>query len=189
METFDSLPLVAVVNQSYILMHGGISPSFKSIEAVNALNRFTEIPVEGLICDIVWSDPMEDDEAVKKDFTDNSERACSYKYGLEPVKKILDDNDYTLLIRAHQVQVQGYRMHYWETPQVLPSVITLFSAPNYCDVYKNKGAVIKLEVTYHNALICDKGRELQHKELRGSGSSIPFASRNESVLVLYSLPR
>ena len=36
-------------------------------------------------------------------------------------------------------------MHYWETPQVLPSVITLFSAPNYCDVYKNKGAVIKLE--------------------------------------------
>ncbi len=88
---------------------------------------------------------MEDDEAVKKDFTENSERACSYKYGLDPVKKILDDNDFTLLIRAHQVQVQGYKMHYWETPQVLPSVITLFSAPNYCDVYKNKGAVIKLE--------------------------------------------
>jgi serine/threonine-protein phosphatase 2B catalytic subunit len=93
----------------------------------------------------VWADPMEDEDAVKKDFTENSERACSYKYGLDPVKKILDDNDFTLLIRAHQVQVQGYKMHYWETPQVLPSVITLFSAPNYCDVYKNKGAVIKLE--------------------------------------------
>ncbi len=36
-------------------------------------------------------------------------------------------------------------MHYWETPHCLPSVITLFSAPNYCDVYKNKGAIIKLE--------------------------------------------
>jgi serine/threonine-protein phosphatase 2B catalytic subunit len=34
MDAFDSLPLVAVVNQSYILMHGGISPSFKSMEAV-----------------------------------------------------------------------------------------------------------------------------------------------------------
>jgi serine/threonine-protein phosphatase 2B catalytic subunit len=84
-------------------MHGGISPSFKSIESVNAVNRFQEIPIEGLICDIVWADPMEDEEAVKKDFTENSERACSYKYGLDPVKKILDDNDFTLLIRAHQV--------------------------------------------------------------------------------------
>lgn len=27
----------------------------------------------------------------------------------------------------------------------MPSVITIFSAPNYCDVYKNKGAVIKIE--------------------------------------------
>ena len=27
----------------------------------------------------------------------------------------------------------------------MPSVITVFSAPNYCDVYKNKGAVIKIE--------------------------------------------
>ena len=57
----------------------------------------------------------------------------------------MDDNDLTLVIRAHQVQVQGYKIHYWEKPQQLPSVITIFSAPNYCDVYKNKGAVIKIE--------------------------------------------
>ena len=24
-------------------------------------------------------------------------------------------------------------------------ILTVFSAPNYCDVYKNKGAVIKIE--------------------------------------------
>lgn len=28
------------------------------------------------------------------------------------------------------------------TPTGFPSVITLFSAPNYCDAYGNKGAVI-----------------------------------------------
>lgn len=39
-------------------------------------------------------------------------------------------------------------MHYWEMPETLPTVITLFSAPNYCDVYKNKAAVIKLEVSF-----------------------------------------
>lgn len=116
METFDALPLVAIVGGSYICMHGGISPLFKSIEAVNAINRFQEIPVEGLICDIVWSDPMDDENAPKYEFLDNPERACSFKYGLDPIKKILDENDFTLLIRAHQVQQQGYKMHYWETP-------------------------------------------------------------------------
>ena len=38
-------------------------------------------------------------------------------------------------------------MHYWEKPIELPTVITIFSAPNYCDVYNNKAAVIKLEVS------------------------------------------
>jgi serine/threonine-protein phosphatase 2B catalytic subunit len=101
METFDALPLIAIVNSSYICCHGGISPSFKSLEDVNAINRFQEIPVEGLACDLVWSDPIEDENALKVGFAENTDRACSFKYGLEPVKKILDDNDFTLLIRAH----------------------------------------------------------------------------------------
>lgn len=38
-------------------------------------------------------------------------------------------------------------MHRWNGGQDFPVVITIFSAPNYCDVYNNKGAVIKFEVT------------------------------------------
>eukprot|EP00347_Sterkiella_histriomuscorum_P020975 403335741 len=142
---FDTMPLVAVVNQQYLCMHGGVSPLMKTLESVNEVNRFSEIPLEGLICDIVWADPIDDEIADKYEFMENPERACSFKYGLNPAKKLLDDNDLTLLVRAHQVQVQGYKMHYWEKPQSLPTVITIFSAPNYCDVYKNKAAVIKLE--------------------------------------------
>ena len=37
-------------------------------------------------------------------------------------------------------------MHRWNGKSDFPSVITIFSAPNYCDVYNNKGAVIKFEV-------------------------------------------
>ena len=43
------------------------------------------------------------------------------------------------------MQIQGYKMHYWEKPTSLPSVITIFSAPNYCDCYKNKAAIVKIE--------------------------------------------
>ena len=36
-------------------------------------------------------------------------------------------------------------MHKWNGAQEFPAVITIFSAPNYCDVYNNKGAIIKFE--------------------------------------------
>jgi serine/threonine-protein phosphatase 2B catalytic subunit len=40
MACFDTMPLVAIVNQQYLCMHGGVSPHFKSIEDVNKVNRF-----------------------------------------------------------------------------------------------------------------------------------------------------
>jgi len=36
-------------------------------------------------------------------------------------------------------------MHKWQGKEAFPSVITVFSAPNYCGEYGNKGAVILLE--------------------------------------------
>jgi serine/threonine-protein phosphatase 2B catalytic subunit len=36
-------------------------------------------------------------------------------------------------------------MHKWNGPSDFPMVITVFSAPNYCDVYGNKGAIVKFE--------------------------------------------
>ena len=39
-------------------------------------------------------------------------------------------------------------MHRWNGKNDFPAVITIFSAPNYCDVYNNKGAVIKFEVNF-----------------------------------------
>jgi serine/threonine-protein phosphatase 2B catalytic subunit len=37
-------------------------------------------------------------------------------------------------------------MHNWVGSVDFPSVITIFSAPNYCDTYHNKGAIVKLNV-------------------------------------------
>jgi serine/threonine-protein phosphatase 2B catalytic subunit len=43
-------------------------------------------------------------------------------------------------------------MHKWNGPSEFPVVITIFSAPNYCDVYNNKGAIIKFESNTLNIL-------------------------------------
>lgn len=65
------MPLVAVVNQEYLCMHGGVSPNMKSLQEINQANRFVEIPLEGLLCDILWSDPIDDEIADQFDFMQN----------------------------------------------------------------------------------------------------------------------
>jgi len=61
MELFDSLPIACVVDEKYLAMHGGISPELNLIEEINQINRFQEVPLEGLFCDLMWADPMKDD--------------------------------------------------------------------------------------------------------------------------------
>ncbi len=62
------------------------------------------------------------------------------------MRKFLDANNLISVIRAHEAQLDGFKMHRWNGKSDFPAVITIFSAPNYCDVYNNKGAVIKFEV-------------------------------------------
>lgn len=94
---------------------------------------------------MLWSDPTDDDLAKKVDFIENEERECSFVFGKKPAKKLLDDNDLMAIVRAHQVQIDGYKMHRWDGESSFPYVITIFSAPNYCDYYSNKASVLILE--------------------------------------------
>jgi serine/threonine-protein phosphatase 2B catalytic subunit len=52
------------------------------------------------------------------------------------------------IIRAHEVFPEGYQKYNWggKKGSDFPTVVTVFSAPNYCGVYGNKGAIIKIEV-------------------------------------------
>jgi serine/threonine-protein phosphatase 2B catalytic subunit len=49
------------------------------------------------------------------------------------------------IVRGHQVQIEGYKMHRWDGPQSFPYVITIFSAPNYCGYYENKASVLIID--------------------------------------------
>jgi len=72
----------------------------------------------------------------------NETRGTSYVYTHKAVCEFLDRNNLLSVIRAHEVQDQGYRMYKQNPKTNFPTVITLFSAPNYCDVYNNKGSVM-----------------------------------------------
>jgi serine/threonine-protein phosphatase 2B catalytic subunit len=76
----------------------------------------------------------------------NNVRGCSYFYGIEAIHKFFKNTKYISLIRGHEAELEGYKMHKWKGEVTFPPVITLFSAPNYCDVYNNQGAIIKFAV-------------------------------------------
>ncbi|XP_078247263.1 serine/threonine-protein phosphatase 2B catalytic subunit beta isoform isoform X10 [Pogona vitticeps] len=129
MEAFDCLPLAALLNQQFLCVHGGLSPEINTIDDIRRLDRFKEPPAFGPMCDLLWSDPSEDfgNEKSQEHFSHNTVRGCSYFY------------------RAHEAQDAGYRMYRKSQTTGFPSLITIFSAPNYLDVYNNKAAVLKYE--------------------------------------------
>ncbi|CAB4057645.1 PPP3C [Lepeophtheirus salmonis] len=144
MEAFDCLPLAALMNQQFLCVHGGLSPEIHNLDDIRKLDRFKEPPAFGPMCDLLWSDPLDDfgNEKNAEHFTHNSVRGCSYFYSYAASCDFLQQNNLLSIIRAHEAQDAGYRMYRKSQTTGFPSLITIFSAPNYLDVYNNKAAVL-----------------------------------------------
>ena len=144
-KSFYALPLAAIVNNDYLCLHGGISPDLHNISQIYTIDRFSEPPGDGIFCDILWADPDNQESWLsgsRSGFRANEARGCSYYFSYEAVCDFLRENGLKCLIRAHEVQIDGFKMV--ANFQSLPAVITVFSAPNYCDQYGNKGAVLHI---------------------------------------------
>ncbi|KAF9044331.1 serine/threonine-protein phosphatase 2B catalytic subunit [Panaeolus papilionaceus] len=153
--SFCALPLAAVVDNKFFCVHGGISPQLVHLSDINNINRRQEPGSHGLLCDLLWSDPItnyghEHEPGPNgtvlppgQTFLHNGTRGCSYFYTYEAVCQFLERNSLLTLIRGHEAQDAGYTMYKKTPKRNFPSVITIFSAPNYLDVYHNRGAVLK----------------------------------------------
>lgn len=56
-DLFDYLTISAIVDDKIFCVHGGLSPNIKTIDEIRSFDRIKEIPQEGAICDLLWSDP------------------------------------------------------------------------------------------------------------------------------------
>jgi serine/threonine-protein phosphatase 2B catalytic subunit len=147
LESFCALPLAAIMNKQFLCIHGGLSPELNTVHDLQMLDRFREPPTHGLMCDILWSDPTEDfgSEKGKDNFLHNHVRGCSFFFTYSATCKFLERNNLLSVIRAHEAQDSGFRMYRKAQGTGFPTLITIFSAPNYLDVYNNKAAVLKYE--------------------------------------------
>ena len=54
---FNCLPVAALVDGRVLCVHGGLSPHLRSLDQIRRLPRPCDVPEEGLLCDLLWSDP------------------------------------------------------------------------------------------------------------------------------------
>lgn len=56
-DCFNCMPVAAVVEDKILCMHGGISPELQRLGQILEIPRPIDVPDEGLLCDLLWSDP------------------------------------------------------------------------------------------------------------------------------------
>ncbi|ORM39444.1 Serine/threonine-protein phosphatase 5 [Babesia sp. Xinjiang] len=132
-ESFCYLPLGYVINKKVLVVHGGLFENDGvTLDDLRRIDRVREPPDEGLMTDMLWSDPKPTSGRTP------SKRGVACEFGPDVTSKFLQDNNLELVIRSHEVKQEGYEVdHHGQ-------IITIFSAPNYCDQMGNKGAFIRL---------------------------------------------
>jgi diadenosine tetraphosphatase ApaH/serine/threonine PP2A family protein phosphatase len=115
-----------------LCVHGGLSPLIDSVDKIRLLDRKQEVPHEGAMCDLLWSDPDEIDG------WGLSPRGAGFLFGADIVKVFNHRNDLSLIARAHQLVMEGFKEMFDA------SIVTVWSAPNYCYRCGNVAALLEL---------------------------------------------
>lgn len=137
-DTFNCLPLAAIIDEKIFASHGGLSPELmcpKDFNMVKKLVRPCDVGDSGVVADLLWSDPDESTFG----WAENEDRGVSFTFGSDIVDKFLKNNDMDLICRGHQVCEDGYQFF------AKKRLVTIFSCPNYCGTFDNSGAIMSVD--------------------------------------------
>ena len=144
-KAFDYLPFGVLVDNNILLIHGGIGSSIESLEDIENIKRPINVEQNPTntsqlhIIDLLWSEYSDEIENIEiNNERDKNKNGFIVKYGKERLNKFLVDNKINLIITAHQFVKEGF------TTFNNDRLLTVFSATNYMDKYKNIGGMINI---------------------------------------------
>lgn len=111
--------------------HGGISDKMNSLNSIEALRKPCDVPDDGLICDLLWSDPTNEIETFRA-----SERGVSFEFGKKALNEFMRKIGVDLIIRGHFCVEDGYEFF------ANRKLVTVFSAPRYGGEFDNAAGVM-----------------------------------------------
>lgn len=132
-DMFDFLPVAALIDDRIFCTHGGLSPTLQTLNQIKVIPRFQEVPFEGILTDMMWSDPDPEVEGFAV-----SPRGVGYLFGEDIVTRFLAINDCDMMLRAHQICEAGYNVLFNE------QLATIWSAPNYCYRAQNMASILEI---------------------------------------------
>ncbi|KAI5688744.1 Calcineurinlike phosphoesterase [Leishmania braziliensis] len=139
-KVFLDLPLAAIVQSLYMrffVTHGGLSPTLQKVDDISRIDRHAydtgklSKEAHSIVEGLLWSDPCSDAGCFAP-----SSRGCGWNFGPTASSTFCKKNELNFICRAHQLTMDGY---FWTHDD---RVVTVFSAPNYCGVNNNRGAVM-----------------------------------------------
>jgi len=122
-----------LIEQKIFCVHGGLSPSVNTLDEIRAIDRRQEVPHDGAMCDLMWSDPEELEGWAL------SPRGAGYLFGGNVTRHFNQTNDLDMIARAHQLVMEGYKQMFNK------QLVTVWSAPNYCYRCGNVAAILELD--------------------------------------------
>ncbi|RNF05982.1 protein phosphatase 4 catalytic subunit [Trypanosoma rangeli] len=131
-DLFDYMPLMALVEDDVLCVHGGLSPDINTLDEIRVLDRKQEVPHEGPMTDLLWSDPDDINGWAM------SPRGAGFIFGADVTKAFNQRNGISLIARAHQLVFEGYKWMFDD------NCCTVWSAPNYCYRCGNVASIMKI---------------------------------------------
>jgi serine/threonine-protein phosphatase 2A catalytic subunit len=142
-DLFQYLPLAATIDGQvhislikFFCLHGGLSPDIDRIDQIRNFNRVQDVPHNGVMCDLLWSDPEEGRQGFGP-----SPRGAGYSWGNDATDKFTHINNLKMICRAHQLVMEGYNYAHKK------KCVTVFSAPNYCCRCGNQASILEIDDT------------------------------------------
>ncbi|KAH0793403.1 Ser/Thr protein phosphatase [Histomonas meleagridis] len=153
---FCCLPISAIIGGKIFCVHGGLSPDLQSIDQIQAIKRPTPIPEEGLLADLLWSDPSR----YVTEWGPN-ERGSTYTFGPSVVQSFLEKNGFIMLIRGHQMAQKGVDFPF----APLKTVATVFTASCYAGQNTNKAAYMSFDQALNfNIFVLHQSADINEEE-------------------------